>query len=270
MLYHHGRRAVRFLAAAALPGVLALAAACASAQGTGPAPAPPPEQAPPTQQSSTAQPPPDPMAERIAYLHERLRITSAQEPLWGSLAQVMRQNATALEPFLRQRFQAATKGNAVETLDADAKLDAAQLDELKKFAAAFQALYDSMSDQQRKIADYVFRRSQFSDAAAAPLPFTYYPSSPAPAPDQQTYAAIPAYPGYPPDVIVPNVIVPDDGAVFLDPFVGIGPGFVFHDRPGFRHPGFRHPDFVHSHGAPFHPGGAPGHGFAMPGTIRAR
>jgi hypothetical protein len=207
----------------------------------------------------------DPMAQRINYLHGRLRITPAQEPLWAGLTQVMRDNATALAPLLREQFQASQGGNAIEMLGAGEKLDAAQLDGLRKFIAAFQALYDSMSGEQKKIADYVFRRSQFSEEPAAPSPvLPAYPSVPPPS----DYAATP--PAYP-----PVYDFPDYSPLFDVPFIGIavGPRFFFHHHrdfdhrdfdhrdfdhrdfghPAFGHPGFHHPDF-HALPAPTHVG----------------
>jgi periplasmic protein CpxP/Spy len=192
----------------------------------------------------------DPTAQRINYLHGQLRITPAQEPLWAGLTQVMRDNATALAPLLREGFQATQGGNAIEMLGAGEKLDAAQLDGLRKFIAAFQPLYDSMSGEQKKIADYVFRRSQFSEEPAAPagiLPT--YPSTPPPG----DYATIPAYPAYP-----PVYYFPDYSPLFVVPFIGIvaGPRFFFRGRDDFRHLDFHHPDF-HALPPPTHVGGGP-------------
>ena len=52
-------------------------------------------------------PPVDPLAERIRYLHDRLRITRAQEPLWDDVARVMRDNADAVAPLIKERVQNA-------------------------------------------------------------------------------------------------------------------------------------------------------------------
>jgi protein CpxP len=233
--------------------------------------APAPDTGAPMPENGVRPPALDPLAQRINYLHGQLRITPAQEPLWAGLTQVMRDNATALAPLLREGFQATQGGNAIEMLGAGEKLDAAQLDGLRKFIAAFQPLYDSMSGEQKKIADYVFRRSQFSEEPAAPagiLPT--YPSAPPPG----DYATIPAYPAYP-----PVYYFPDYSPLFIVPFIGIvaRPRFFFRGRddfrhldfhhpdfrhldfhhPGFHHPDFRHPDF-HAFPAPTHMGGGPG------------
>jgi hypothetical protein len=226
-------------------------------------------------ENGTRPPALDLMAQRINYLHGRLRITPAQEPLWAGLTQVMRDNATALAPLLRDRIQSTQGGNAIEMLGAGEKLDAAQLDGLRKFIAAFQALYDSMSGEQKKIADYVFRGSQFSEEPAAPsgiLPT--YPSAPPP----WDYATIPAYPAYP-----PVYDFPDYSPLFVVPFIGIvvGQRFFFHghpdfhhldfQHPDFHHPDFRHPDFQHRdfHHPDFHALPPPTHVGGGPGRIGA-
>jgi hypothetical protein len=227
---------------AGLPPVASWAQGAASGPSGTAAPAP----------ANGARPPAlDPMAQRINYLHGRLRITPAQEPLWAGLTQVMRDNATALAPLLRERFQATQGGDAIEMLGAGEKLDGAQLDGLRKFIAAFQALYDSMSDEQKKIADYVFRRSQFSEEPATPLPYTYYPSAPPP----WDYATVPAYPDY-----SQVYYFPDYSPSFIVPFIGIvaRPRFFFHGQGDFRHLDFPHPEFFHAFPPPTHMGGGPG------------
>jgi hypothetical protein len=163
----------------------------------------------------------------------------------------MRDNATALAPLFKERFQATQGGNAIEMLGAGEKLDAAQLDGLRKFIAAFRALYDSMSDEQKKIADYVFRRSQFSEEPAAPFPILpAYPSAPPP----WDYATVPAYPAY-----LPGYYFPDYSPLFVVPLIGIvaGPRFFFHRQGAFRHPDFYHPNF-HALPRSTHVGGGPG------------
>ena len=213
----------------------------------------------PAPENGARPPAADPMARRINnYLHERLRITPAQEPLWTSLTQVMRDNATALSPLRREQFQARQGGNSIELLSAGEKLDEAQLDGLRKFIAAYQALYDSMSDEQKKIADFVFRRSQFAEEPASASPvLPGYPSVP-PLPD---YATNPAYSAYAPDYYFP-----DYSPLFDVPFIGVavGPRFPFHGHPGFHHPDFQHPDF-HALASPMQVGGGLGHpGFQHP------
>ena len=82
----------------------------------------------------------DPVAERIKYLHNRLRITPAREPLWANFAQVMQENTNSVALLLRERFRILKSGNAIDYISSFEKLSEVQLDGLKKFAAAFEAL----------------------------------------------------------------------------------------------------------------------------------
>lgn len=175
----------------------------------------------PAQQDRTRQPAFDPIAERLKYLHDRLRITPAQEPLWTNLAQVMRENAKAIEPLAKQRLQPTPNRTAVETLSIYEKLGEVQMDGLKKFLSVFQALYNGLSDQQKKIADVLFRTSPLSMVGSIPaLPEQLFepPSSTVyaynalpPLPEQPAYPSYgyslpyPAYPYYPPWALGPPI-----------------------------------------------------------------
>jgi protein CpxP len=122
---------------------------------------PAPAQETNTGPSTGDQPPPpafDPTA-RIKYLHDRLRITAEQEPLWDTVAQAIRDNARETAPLLKERFRATTSGNTPDILHAYEALGEVQLDNFKKFIAAFEPLYASLPDNQKRIADAVLRES---------------------------------------------------------------------------------------------------------------
>jgi LTXXQ motif family protein len=179
----------------------------------------------PTQENRAKQPAFDPLEARIKYLHNRLRVTPAQEPLWADLAQVMRENEKSMASVLKERFQGARSGNAIDALGADEKVGEAQLEALKKFTAAFQALYEGLTPDQKKIADVIFRQPQLPEQAAIPSlyaaipsPYAYY--SPAPA-----YPAYPSYPLY--------SYYPYYSFLFVGPRIGLRHEFVFHHHPGF-------------------------------------
>jgi periplasmic protein CpxP/Spy len=108
-------------------------------------------------QTLAAPPTFDPIAARIKYLHDRLRITPDQEPLWDTVAQVIRSNAQDTAPLLRERLRAKTSGSALDVLHSYEALGEAQLDSLKQFIAAFDSLYASVSESQKKIADAILR-----------------------------------------------------------------------------------------------------------------
>jgi hypothetical protein len=95
---------------------------------------------------------------QIQYLHDRLHITAAQEPHWTDFERVWLRNALTISPLRRDRFQTAQRGNALDTLNADEKLGEAQLDALKQFSAAFEVLFNSLSEQQKTIANVLFRQ----------------------------------------------------------------------------------------------------------------
>ncbi len=94
---------------------------------------------------------------RIKALHAKLHITPAQETQWNALAQVMRENAHAIADLREERAEQAKSMNAVEQLKAYAAITDAQAAGIHKFLPAFQALYDTMSDSQKKTADALFR-----------------------------------------------------------------------------------------------------------------
>jgi hypothetical protein len=137
-------------------------------------------------------PPPafDPTA-RIKYLHDRLRITAEQEPLWDSVAQVIRDNAREIAPLLKERFRATTSGSAPDILHAYEALGEAQLENFKKFTAAFEPLYASLPDNQKRIADAVIRESA-QNAMIGGLPVT-----PGPLGYPLGYSSLSVVPGIP-------------------------------------------------------------------------
>jgi hypothetical protein len=190
----------------------------------------------PTQDNRATQPPFDPIAERIKYLHDRLRITPAQEPLWTNVAQVMRDSAKAVAPFVKERVQHAKTSNAIDYLSSYEKLGETQLEGIKKFNVTFQALYKNLSDEQKKIADSVFRLGPLSIAGVitelpeqliAPPPYGYYSSYP-PVPPYPYYESYLYYYPYP------------SPWIWGPPFFGLGTSLFF-PHQHFRRHGFPPP-----------------------------
>jgi protein CpxP len=108
-----------------------------------------------------------PVEARIKDLHKRLKITDAQKPQWDALAQVMRENAQAMVDLQKQRVADVQSMNAVEVVKSYAEVIQAHADGMKKFIPAFEALYNSLSDAQKKIADSMFRGRARTSAAKA-------------------------------------------------------------------------------------------------------
>jgi hypothetical protein len=94
---------------------------------------------------------------RIKQLHSALKITKAQEELWINLTQVMRGNAKDMDALIKERTGNAKTTNAVEHMKLHSQITEAQLDQSKKFIPPFEALYASMSVEQKNSTDKIFQ-----------------------------------------------------------------------------------------------------------------
>jgi protein CpxP len=101
---------------------------------------------------------------RIRDLHSRLHITEAQKAQWDNLAKVMRENAQAMVDLKKQRAADAKSMTAVDVVKSYSEVIQAHEDGMKKFVPAFEDLYNSLSDSQKKIADSMFRGRARADA----------------------------------------------------------------------------------------------------------
>jgi hypothetical protein len=99
----------------------------------------------------------DQVEARISSLHHKLQISAAQEPQWAIVAQAMRDNAKSMDALIKERAANGKTMTAVDDLRSYEKLAAAHEDGLNKFIPVFQALYDSLSVDQKKSADAAFR-----------------------------------------------------------------------------------------------------------------
>lgn len=116
--------------------------------------APPAPAAPSSQQAPQRSPMTD-VEGRILGLHKQLQITPAEEPQFKAYADVMRSNAQMMQTLFQQRAQNPDR-TAIGQLRWYAKLTAAHAEAVSKLVAPFEALYQSMSDQQKRVADTVF------------------------------------------------------------------------------------------------------------------
>jgi hypothetical protein len=94
---------------------------------------------------------------RIKELQSALKITDEQEALWNNLTQVMRENAKEMDALTKDRAENAKTMNAVENMKMHSQITEARLGQMKKFIPPFEALYTSMSDEQKKTTDTLFR-----------------------------------------------------------------------------------------------------------------
>jgi hypothetical protein len=141
-------RAAAVLAAIALPSLALPVAAFAQAA--------PASAAPPT--------PAHDVEAHIQALHDQLQITKAEEPQWAIFAQVMRNNANAMEQAFQTRGATIETMSAVEDLQSYAQIAQIQSEHMQKLAASFQTLYDGFPPAQRQRADAVFRVKMLAHA----------------------------------------------------------------------------------------------------------
>ena len=94
---------------------------------------------------------------QIKQLQGALNITEAQEKLWNNLTQVMRENAKDMDALNKERAGNTKPMNALDHLKFHRQITEAHLDQQKKLIPPFEALYVSMSDQQKNITDIIFR-----------------------------------------------------------------------------------------------------------------
>jgi hypothetical protein len=92
----------------------------------------------------------------ITDLHAKLKITSAEESQWKSVAETMRENASELDRAIDKRDASVASATAVDNLNSYAEIAQAHANNVKKLASAFSGLYSVMSDDQKKVADEVF------------------------------------------------------------------------------------------------------------------
>ena len=149
MMFHLTPRISRTFAAAAILGaVLFMLPSAAMAQAS-PAPAPAP--------AAKAAPANPHVEARIKSLHKALQITAAQEPQWQAVADLMRDNTKTTRALVEERDAKAKTMNAIDDLRAYEAIVDAHATGVKKLMTAFETLYASLSDAQKKKADALFR-----------------------------------------------------------------------------------------------------------------
>ena len=94
---------------------------------------------------------------QIKQLEGALNITEAQKELWDNLTEVMRENAKDMDALSKDRAEHTKRMNAVEHMKLHSQITEAHLDQIKKLIPPFEAFYDSMSDEQKKTTDTIFR-----------------------------------------------------------------------------------------------------------------
>ncbi|MFI4980139.1 MAG: Spy/CpxP family protein refolding chaperone [Nevskiales bacterium] len=95
---------------------------------------------------------------RIADLYATLHITTAQEAQWNAFAQVMLDNAQAMQDAMTKNNSAdlATR-TAEQSLQDYAEIAKLHAQNVEKLSAAFHTLYQTLTPEQKKAADESFR-----------------------------------------------------------------------------------------------------------------
>jgi protein CpxP len=149
-----------YLASGAIVALLALPAV-GFAQSATPAPGVPPAPAASSSPMAVAPAPGSNVEQRveahIKQMHAQLRITAAEQAQWEQFAQVMRENARDMDQAFMQRAQGYPTMNAVQNMQSYEQIAEAHAAQLQKLVPAFENLYNAMPEQQRQLADQVFR-----------------------------------------------------------------------------------------------------------------
>src|SRR5215470_6313251 len=95
--------------------------------------------------------------QRIKELYSQLRITPAERPQWDQFAEVMRENARDMDQAWLQRVDTFRSLNAVQNMQSYEQIAQQHAQHVQKLVPAFQNLYNSMPDEQKRLADQVFR-----------------------------------------------------------------------------------------------------------------
>ncbi len=97
---------------------------------------------------------------RIKDLHDTLRITAAQEELWGNVAQTMRDNDKTRQASWADKAARGKAMNAADHLKFMQIMTDQHASGLKQLVPQFEALYVVLSPEQKKLADKAFTRHQ--------------------------------------------------------------------------------------------------------------
>jgi hypothetical protein len=125
----------------------------AAAQGPG-AGTPPGSKSPGAKAKPAPAGPRDEVEQEITELRDRLHITPAQQQQFDAFAETLRKNAQELDALMHEKGQ-KPNANAVDDMRFYLQFTEAQAEGLKRLLPAFQALYDSLTDQQKRAADAV-------------------------------------------------------------------------------------------------------------------
>ena len=90
---------------------------------------------------------------RIAFLKAELAITDAQMPQWNAFADAVRAGAKGMRESMSKLMQAGMPATAPARADAMLQMMTARLGAMKEMTSAGKALYEVLTDSQKKVAD---------------------------------------------------------------------------------------------------------------------
>ena len=102
--------------------------------------------------------------EHIKQLRTQLQITPAEQPQWEQFANVMRENARAMDRQFTQRMQQYPTMNALQNVRSYEQIAQIHAHGLQKLLPAFESLYNAMPQQQQQLTDQVFRANAEANA----------------------------------------------------------------------------------------------------------
>jgi hypothetical protein len=94
---------------------------------------------------------------RIADMYATLHITKAEDAAWNQFAQVMLDNAQAMDATISKSDATEATKTAEDILKGYAVVAQQHAENVQKLSAAFGTLYDSLTPEQKKQADEMFR-----------------------------------------------------------------------------------------------------------------
>ncbi len=97
--------------------------------------------------------------EHIRQLHAQLHITPAEQPQWDRFADIMRENARAMDQEFTLRRQQFPTMNALQDMQSYEKMAEMHAQHLQRLVPSFENLYNAMPAEQQKLTDRVFREN---------------------------------------------------------------------------------------------------------------
>ncbi|MDE3176276.1 MAG: Spy/CpxP family protein refolding chaperone [Pseudomonadota bacterium] len=104
---------------------------------------------------------------RIRDMYATLKITKEQDADWNAFAQVMLDNAQAMDATAKQDGGDRDKMSAPENLNRYASIAERHAQNVSRMAGAMQMLYADLTPQQKEIADDMFRHGPPKPESAA-------------------------------------------------------------------------------------------------------